>query len=882
MENTDLGILKKIWAKSAPFQSIIAHSFNTAAVARGLLTEGTLHPVLSDLSLWIFRDQSEEHKDAARSLMEYLAALHDIGKIHPAFLITEDKKGVCELLESTQLVEDYHDEIKSFRHEKYSKTILERIWKAKKRFENEDKNDSTVRYFSDLESLHHQGKSGQGREIPDEKVRGLWQRQQDVLEEVVFELFRPPSVTVNSKVTGHVSAICMQMLGTIILSDWLASSAAFSEEELKDGEDLSEYYFRLTEKSFSLIKGSRVLRTELPAGTFFPEIWTGIPREKMRSLQKVTEELMADEKKPLLFIIEAPMGEGKTEAGTYAAFQMGRYYRKEGFYIAMPTSATADQMYHRMRDLMKSLFPDKEVRLLHSLAWLTDRDTREEGEFDLEDRECAMKWTQPLRRGLLEGYSVGTIDQALMAALYVKYGAVRLLGIGCKTLILDEVHAYDAYMEDILIKLLAWCRELRVPVVILSATLPNVTKKEILKVYGIEYQKEEKEYPAVTSVFEDGKYATTRIPDVSSKKTVQIELARELNIMEAVSLRAVRMVEKGGCVCVLVNTVGTAQKLYETIKRNKPEELRLYLFHAAYAVRRRQQIEEEIVRLFGKDKTERPAKAILIATQVVEQSIDVDFDSIITEIAPIDLLLQRMGRIFRHDDTPRPSSCMFPRMTVLIPEEGADYGLSGIVYPRILLDMTWQYLTLHSQIHCPESIQEAVESVYAENAGVRINLEEWMAYRMDVGMKHSQAKIQELPAPSNKFKIYKTVNRIEDLFDDGESNSFLSAKTRLIEPTLQIAIVPPEIYDKAVKALQPSKELAKEVYRYSVSVAERRVKKFYPEFQKAKVLQGNGLLKNILIFPGEAGSVKIREDVVFELGDELGFIIREDENIDTF
>ena len=72
------------------------------------------------------------------------------------------------------------------------------------------------------------------------------------------------------------------------------------------------------------------------------------------------------------------------------------------------------------------------------------------------------------------------------------------------------------------------------------------------------------------------------------------------------------------------------------------------------------------------------------------------------------------------------------------------------------------------------------------------------------------------------------------------------------------------------------------MYRYSVSVAERRVKKFYPEFQKAKVLQGNGLLKNILIFPGEAGSVKIREDVVFELGDELGFIIREDENIDTF
>ncbi len=874
MQNTNINILKKIWAKTTPFQSIVAHSLNTSAIAHALLTKGTLHPVLLDITLWVYGDRSAEHADRTCALVEYLASLHDMGKNSPYFQVKHDEKGVCKLLGSQQLVEDYCDEIKKFRHEKYSEVVLKRIWNDKERFESADTSDCTVRYFSGIAALHHQGKSGHGHEIQDDEIKIIWQQQQDILEEMMFELFRPPSVVVNSKTMEHVSAVCMQILGTIILSDWLASSGAFSEDELET-QDITgkEYYAKAAKKADDLVRESRLSLTVLPEETCFSGIWKNIPKEKMRPLQIVTEKLMSDDKKPLLFLVEAPMGEGKTEAGAYAAFQMGRYYGKEGFYVALPTSATANQMYDRIRCLMKSLFPEKEVRLLHSLAWLMDESTREEKEFALEDREYAMKWTQPLRRGLLEGYSVGTIDQVLMAALYVKYGAVRLLGIGSKVLVLDEVHAYDAYMQDILIKLLSWCRELRVPVVMLSATLPSVTKQSILKVYGI-MDRVEQDYPAITSVFEDETYSVAPIPDVSCKKEVKISIIRELNQWEAISRRAIHMVREGGCICILVNTVGNAQQLYETIKKDKPEEIEIFLFHAAFSVRRRQQIEKEVVNCFGKDKTRRPQKAILIATQVVEQSADVDFDSMITEIAPIDLLLQRMGRVFRHENTPRSRVWKVPELTILVPENGNGYGVSEIIYPKILLEMTQQYLANHSCIRCPESIREAVESVYSEDSGFQADLEHWMEYQMEQGLKHSQAKVQELIFPDNKFKVYKTGSRVEELFDDTETDSFLSAKTRLAEPTVQMAILSPELYRQVLDTQCVSKELAKEVYLNSVSVAERKIKKYFPDFQRT-MLSGNGPLKHILILSEENGRAEIRDGVFCELGDEVGFRIWE-------
>ncbi|MFR6378830.1 MAG: DEAD/DEAH box helicase [Evtepia sp.] len=168
-----------------------------------------------------------------------------------------------------------------------------------------------------------------------------------------------------------------------------------------------------------------------------------------------------------MVLIEAPMGEGKTEAGIYAALQMARQWKKHGFYVGLPTSATSNQMVGRMREFLALHGLEDTVRLLHSMAWLVDEDLPEM-QFDTEEKAYAARWLLPVRRGLLAPYAVGTVDQAMMAVLMVKYGVLRLLGLAQKTLVIDELHSYDVYMSELIERLLEWCKALEIPVVMLS------------------------------------------------------------------------------------------------------------------------------------------------------------------------------------------------------------------------------------------------------------------------------------------------------------------------------------------------------------------------------------------------------------------------------
>ncbi len=562
MKNMDTKYLRIIWAKSDPFKSILSHALDTAAVANVLLTEGIFNTVLPDLAEWILKDRSPNAQKEIISLNIYLSSIHDIGKITPFFAGKNENLTIDPELQIEWFRKYYKDDIKYFRHEKYSKEVVMRIWQQKERFEFERRNN-TVKNLAEILGEHHQRKKGEkGRtpEIPDSESKVLWRQQQEIFEDILYEQFHPPKVILNAD-TGNVSAACMLMLGIVILSDWLASSRAFASEELAENEDINNYYQKIQKRASILVKQSRLSETNLPKGWLFTDVWTNISREKMRSLQITSEQLMSKEEKPLLMIIEAPMGEGKTEAGAYAAFCMGKYYGKKGFYVALPTSATANQMHRRMENLVKQLFHNKEVRLLHSLAWLIDETTKEKREFISEDKQYAQEWTTPLRRGLLEGYSVGTIDQVLMSALYVKYGVLRLLGMQNKVLILDEVHAYDAYMQDILLKMLMWCKSMKIPVVMLSATLATETKEKILEVYDVNFQKEQ-EYPAITAVYQNGQYQVTQIPKVASEKDIVIHLKESMNDIEAICDLSLKTVQNGGCLCVLTNTVKKAQKLY--------------------------------------------------------------------------------------------------------------------------------------------------------------------------------------------------------------------------------------------------------------------------------------------------------------------------------
>ena len=331
-------------------------------------------------------------------------------------------------------------------------------------------------------------------------------------------------------------------------------------------------------------------------------------------------------------IIEAPMGEGKTEAGLYTAVRMGEYWHKEGLYIALPTAATSKQMVTRVDKLLKDHSIGK-ARLLHSTSWMLDTGTKINGADNPGE-----EWLAPSKKALLGNYAVGTIDQILMAVLYVRYGVLRLLGLTNKTLVIDEVHAYDAYMSTLLKRLLEWCRVFRVPVVLLSATLPDWKKEDLMSVYTGSEGTSEKSYPQISRVFEGKKVERHKVNGTYKKGIIRLAHIQSDDAEDIVRI-AVDKTQNGGCICVLMNTVKKAQEVYRNLQQVIPDE-ELLLFHSQYTVARRKEIEDECIAKLGPDKSQRPKKLILVATQVVEQSLDIDFDFLITEILVVCIVMQ--------------------------------------------------------------------------------------------------------------------------------------------------------------------------------------------------------------------------------------------------
>ena len=187
---------------------------------------------------------------------------------------------------------------------------------------------------------------------------------------------------------------------------------------------------------------------------------------------------------------------------------------------------------------------------MHGMAWLSQLNTA----FYMKDEEeCPERadWLQPMRRAMLAENGVGTVDQAMMAVLHIRYSCLRMLGLLGKVLLIDEVHAYDAYMYSILEKLLAWCRVLRIPVVMLSATLTEEKRMALMKAAGAKACNAAQAYPLITQVRNGELYV--------------ISIVSLWNDPQRLADRALSKVDAGGCLCVMMNTVDDAQRVYRAI-----------------------------------------------------------------------------------------------------------------------------------------------------------------------------------------------------------------------------------------------------------------------------------------------------------------------------
>ncbi len=518
-------------------------------------------------------------------------------------------------------------------------------------------------------------------------------------------------------------------------------------------------------------------------------------------IQSVVVDWAETVKTPCLAILEAPTGIGKTEAAYYLAEHWLQRGSGRGIYIAMPTQATSNQMFQRTLEFLNHRFPENlvNIQLLHGQAqWMSDAQEIRVSEIadDEQHTVAAMEWFFPRKRGLLAPFAVGTVDQALLSILLTRHFFVRLFGLSHKIVIFDEVHAYDTYMSTLFHRLLTWLRRLNVSVIILSATLPKQTRQELLASYTGDLPDspstaEPLDYPCLT--LWDPKGLQTIVLPKPASRIVQLEwICSEPD--DIVGLLEEELAQ-GGCAVVICNTVHRAQSVFEAIaSAGIVSDEALFLFHARFPFVWRQEIERGMLGRFGK-AAHRPEKAVLVATQVVEQSLDLDFDLMITDLAPVDLILQRAGRLHRHERSQRPPRLKAPRLMITTPAiEGSlpVFGADEYVYDRFVLTASWLVLSGRRAFEVPADTRGLIEAVYGPTdwfanvpeplaSDLREAAQDMLAARRG---EVDQANRRVVRAPDDERLLSQPNAALAE--DDPEIHATLQAMTRLVEPGVTV------------------------------------------------------------------------------------------------
>lgn len=432
-----------------------------------------------------------------------------------------------------------------------------------------------------------------------------------------------------------------------------------------------------------------------------------------RSLQRAADELLRDVTGPALLVVEAPMGEGKTEVAFLAHLRLQARLGTRGLFVAMPTQATGNAMFVRTVRFLQAFAPGHrlDIQLAHGGAFLNEPLITLRG-IDESDTEAVASsaWFAQRRRPLLSPYGVGTVDQALLSVLNTKHHFVRLFGLGNRTVVIDEVHAFDAYTSTLIEALLKWLRALGASVVLMSATLPRARLAAFQAAWG-ERGGGEARYPRIALTDTRGTRAVSF--DTAPGRTITLErVGADLGAMaDWLSERAAA----DGCGAVVVNTVARAQQLFLVLRDRLGHDFDLRLFHARFPADQRAEIERATLEAFGRVGV-RPARVILVATQVVEQSLDLDFDYLLTDLAPIDLVLQRAGRLHRHARS-RPMCCSAPVLGIagLLGPSLPDLNATGwrhVYVPVLPLLRSWVVLRRLARIELPADIDPLVQQVY--------------------------------------------------------------------------------------------------------------------------------------------------------------------------
>lgn len=571
------------------------------------------------------------------------------------------------------------------------------------------------------------------------------------------------------------------LLGLLTMADWIASNTYFFPLiGIFDDADID--MDKRCEHGFTKWRYSNQSDMWLPevyadCKNLFKERFGFSPRD----VQSKFAQTISDAKNPGLVILEAPMGLGKTEAALVGAEELAVKSGRSGMFFGLPTQATSNGIFPRIISWLKKqsveLGEKRGLRLVHGKAFLNEEynnltsASNIDVDGDNEGREgfVVNQWFCGKKTAIMDDFVVGTVDQLLMMALRQKHLALRHLGLSKKVVVIDEVHAYDAYMDQYLNMALEWLGAYNVPVILLSATLPKKSRVDFIKHYltgkGVKLSKEDmsslmvEDYPLITYTDND---KALNVKDFAPIEDKRIEI--KYTDTESLPKLLDSLLDGGGNAGIIVNTVKKAQDIAKELSEKFGDE-NVMLLHSSFIATDRVKNEEKLMKYLGKDG-DRPEKLIVVGTQVIEQSLDIDFDVMISDIAPVDLLIQRMGRLHRHTRDNRPSKHKKPVLYVLGNDENLEFETgSKAVYGGYLLARIGYFLG--DSIRLPSDISRLVQEVYDENIEPDLSdelKEKYYEYKTEyktlVSSKESRAGTYRLSSPVLKKRISKEPNLI--------------------------------------------------------------------------------------------------------------------------
>lgn len=637
-----------------------------------------------------------------------LAALHDIGKISPGFqrkcAIWLEENGLTQIS-----AKGCWDTVMEPSHGKVSHAAIQQFLLKK------GCDRKTAKFVSAILGGHH-GRLNPpndrgyrpGKGITEDKSDIDWQAERERNAEKVWSYFLPEGSVV---ALSPESPAMWWLAGLTSVADWIGSDERYFPI------DSSYERCDIPSASKTALNEIGLLPPDINSKLFFEDLFGFHPNEmQINSLNCITG--------PGVYVIEAPMGMGKTEAAFGVAYNLLAAGQATGVYFALPTQATSNRIHIRMSDFIRRISPEAPAtRLIHGNSWLMQTSpgispalTETHGNSE-DDARTGRDWFASSKRALIAPFGVGTIDQALLGVVAAKHFFVRHFALAGKVVILDEVHSYDVYTGTLIDKLIATLEGLGCTVIILSATLTGERREQIVSSEDTDNDEENLPYPLISGRCEGDVFEPVSAEPPQSR-SVEIEFID----VEKAEQEACSLARKGGAVLWICNTVDAAQKQYARLNQLAGGAFPTGLLHSRFPFHRREHLEQEWMNRFGKDGAAR-CGSVLVSTQVVEQSVDLDADLMITELAPTDMLLQRMGRLWRHEREKRPAEnarlCVLEETKTLEAFRHMDaqkiikaLGTKAYVYAPYVLLRSLDVWKAQQRVTLPGQIRSLIESTY--------------------------------------------------------------------------------------------------------------------------------------------------------------------------